>query len=440
MQTASHLIKTSLAAALMLLGTSLHASEGKETSSIADAFHTASQQHRPVLIDFHAVWCHSCYYMASHVLTGPDWEAVAHKAIVVEADADSPEGQAWVKKLKVSFLPSYVVLDEHGNELGRIAAEQPREKFYPQINAILANGNTLDTLKKKAGTGSVDAVAGVFGAYTSRNEGEEGLHWFASLPAHVRTATGKDPRIALALAQLDLAKAQAAHDDQAVIADAQRVLAGPIGCERPYVLDQLLDASKGLTAAQRQAVLAPQRAPYDAYVNSQVLTPNPACADQLSGVLTSANLDAALGDHAGETAVLERAIKLAKQGLGDDVTRDRNLADNLRVYLARAKRTDELDAYLRKLIAAYPDDYVYTYRYGRNLLEAGKPEAALPYLSQAATKAYGANRLAVATQQVKALEALHRTDEARKVVDAAVADSGPWFPQQTDALKAALKS
>lgn len=440
MQMAPHLLKTSLAAALMLLGASLHAGESKESTSIADAFHTASRQHRPVLIDFHAVWCHSCYYMASHVLTGPAWEAVENKAIVVQADADSPEGQAWVKKLKVSFLPSYVVLDERGNELGRIAAEQPREKFYPQINAILANGNTLDTLKKKAGTGSADAIAGVLGAYNARDEGEEGLHWFASLPAHVREVSGKDPRIALALAQLDLAKAQAAHDDQAVIADAQRVLGGPIGCERPYVLDALLDASKRLTATERQAVLAPQRHAFDEYIDSQVLTASPACADQVSGVLTGANLDAALGDHAGETAVLERAIKLAKQGLGDDVTRDRNLADNLRVYLARAKRSDELDAYLRKLIAAYPDDYVYNYRYGRILLEAGKPEAALPYLSQAATQAYGANRLAVATQQVKALKALHRADEARKVADAAVADSGPWFPEQIDALKAQLKS
>ena len=440
MQTASQLIKTSLAAALMLLGTSLHASESKEPSSIADAFRAASQQHRPVLIDFHAVWCYSCYYMASHVLNGPAWAAVERQAVVVEADADSPDGQAWMKKLKVSFLPSYVVLDEHGNELGRIAAEQPREKFYPQINAIIANGNTLDALKTKAGTGSVEAVAGVLAAYQARDEGEPGLRWFGSLPAPVRQASGMDTRVALTLAQLGLAKAQASNDSQAVIDEAQRVLAGPLGCARPYVLEPLLEASKSLVAAQRQAILAAQRKPFDEYINSQVLTANPACADQRSAVLASANLDAALDDHASESAVLERAIQIARQGLGDDVKRDRNLADNLRAYLARAKRSDELDALQRKLIAAYPDDYVYSYRYGRSLLEAGKPEAALPYLSQAASKAYGANRLAVATQQVKALKALHRADEARKVADQAVADSGPWFPKQTDALRLEVKS
>jgi thiol-disulfide isomerase/thioredoxin len=445
MQTASRIMKTFLVAALVWLGASLHASEAptansKEPSSIADAFHTASQQHRPVLIDFHAVWCYSCYYMASHVLNGPAWDAVEHKVIVVEADADSPDGQTWMKKLKISFLPSYVVLDEHGNELGRITAEQPRAKFYPQINAIIANGHTLDTLKTQANTGSVDAIASVLGAYKARDEGEEGLRWFASLPSNVREIANKYAPITLTLAQLGLAKAAAANDDKAVIAGAQRVLADPIGCERPYVLDQLFEATKSEPEAPRRAVLAPQRKALDEYLNSQVLTATPACADQRSAVLASADLDAALGDHAAETAVLDRAITITKQGLGGDVTHDRNLADNLRVYLARAKRTEELDAFQRKLIAAYPDDYVYSYRYGRSLLDAGKPETALPYLSQAAAKAYGANRLAVATQQVKALKTLHRADEAKKVASQAIADSGPWFPKQVAALKAEVKS
>ncbi len=85
-----------------------------------------AKQHRPLLLDFHAVWCYSCYYMASHVLTVADWAAVGRKSHRRRVDADSPEGQAWMDKLKISFLPSYVVLDEHGNELGRISAEQPR--------------------------------------------------------------------------------------------------------------------------------------------------------------------------------------------------------------------------------------------------------------------------------------------------------------------------
>ncbi|WP_158753818.1 thioredoxin family protein [Dyella sp. S184] len=433
-------MKKAFVAAFALMLSPLHAADISSPHSIAEALQVAEQQHRPVLIDFHAVWCYSCYYMATHVLNGSPWEAVERKAIVVEADADSPEGHAWMEKLKITFLPSYVVLDEHGNELGRILAEQPRQKFFPAINAILANGNTLDTFKAKAGTGSVDATINVLAAYRARAEGNDGLAWFATLPGTLRKTAESNPSATLELTRLELAKAKAASDNQAVIASAQKALARDIGCDRPYVLDDLLDASDKLPDVQRQALLKPQRKPLDGYLATQIFTTTPTCADQRSAVLTGANLDAVLGDHAAETALLDHAIGLTRQRLGNHLASDRNLADNLRVYLARAKRTAELDTYQRELIGAYPDDYVYAYRYGRSLLDAGKPAEALPYLTQAADKAYGENRLTVARQRVKALKALHRDSEATKVVDDALSANGPWFPKQVAALKVELKS
>lgn len=432
----------SLAAVLLasLHAVGVHAADSKAPLTIADALKASGEQHRPVLVDFQAVWCYSCYYMASHVLNGPEWEAARRKAIVVESDADSPEAQTWMKKLKTSFLPTYVVLDEHGNELGRITAEQPREKFYPQLDRILATGNTLDGLKQKAAGGSIDAIARVLDAYQAQGEGDAGFAWFASLPPALQQNARKDARVILGLDQLALAKARAAGDRQGVIASAQKVLAQDIGCQRPYVLDYLLEASSKQPVAERKALLQPERKPFDQYVASQVLVATPACADQRSAVLASADLDDALGDTAAASALLDRAIGLTRQRLGNDLARDRNLADNLRVYLQRAGRTQELDTYQRQLIAAYPDDYVYAYRYGRSLVEAGKPADALPYLAQAADKAYGANRLAVALQRVKALKALHRDDEARKVADDALETNGPWFPKQAAALKAQLQA
>jgi hypothetical protein len=431
---------TPLALALLLVSLQAGAAGEKTPATIADALEAAAAQHRPVLVDFQAVWCYSCYYMASHVLNGPPWEAAQRKAIVVEADADSPEAQAWMKKLKTSFLPTYVVLDEHGSELGRITAEQPREKFYPQLDRILATGNTLDGMKDQAGKGSIDALAGVLDAYQARGEGDAGSAWFDSLPALLQQRARKDARVTLALDQLALARARSAGDQAAIIASARKVLAQDIGCQRPYVLDNLLEATGKQSPTQRKLALEEQRKPLDHYLDTQVLVNRPACADQRSAVLASAELDEALGDASGATAVLDRAIDLTKRRLGSNLASDRNLADNLRVYLLHARRTVELDAYQLKLIAAYPDDYVYAYRYGRGLLEAGKPADALPYLAQAADKAYGANRLAVAQQRVKALKALHRDDEAKKVASDVLETNGPWFPKQAAALKAELNA
>ena len=433
--------RATLALALVLLTpVPALATDEQQPATIADALREAARQHRPVLVDFSAVWCYSCYYMASHVLTGPQWSAVKRRAIVVESDADSPDAQLWMKKLNTSFLPSYVVLDAAGNELGRIAAEQPRDKFYARIDAILAHGDTLQDFEKRARRGSIDDVASALEAYQARNDGSAGLGWFASLPAATQQSARKHARVALALDQLTLLKARAANDDPAVIRNAQKVLAQDIGCQRPYVLDDLLEASARLPVAKRKALLAAQRAALDDYVDTQVLTPSPACADQRSAVLTSADVDRVLDDSAAEKAVLDRAIALTRRQLGNDLASDRNQADNLRVYLARAGHRDELDAVQRQLVVAYPDDYVYAYRYGRSLLDADRPADALSYLDKAADKAYGANRLAVALQQVRALKALHRDAEARKLASDVLAANGPWYPRQAAALKAELQS
>ena len=432
-------MKTAPALFALLIAASLHAA-APSPATVDAALAQAKKAHAPVLLDFSAPWCYSCYFMATHVLNGKEWQALEAKTVVAAVDADSPDGAAWMKKLQIKALPAYVVLDENGDELGRILAEQPRTKFYPMVEHIIAGASTLDGFKRKAATGSVDAIATVLGSYQARGDGQAGLDWYASLPHATQAAARRHPPVALWLDRLELARAATAKDDAAAVAAAQRVLAGDIGCDRPYVVDQLLDASEKMPAAERSLLLARQKAPLDGMLWKDVFVAHPDCADQRSAVLTTADVDAAIGDPASEAALLNRAIVTVRGQLGDDLGKDRNAADNLRVYLARAKRTDELDALYPKLIAAYPDDYVYPYRYGRSLLERGHAARALPLLEKAADKAYGENRLTVATQRVKALKALKRDRDAEKVVADALEQNGQWFPEQVARLKAELKS
>ena len=407
-------------------------------ASVDAALAQARKAHQPVLIDFSAPWCYSCYFMASHVLNGKEWDALQTRAIVVEVDADSPDGAAWMKKLEVKALPAYVVLNADGKELGRILAEQPRAKFYPALDAILAGAGTLDQFKRKAAEGSADATATVLASYQARGDGKAGLAWHAALPQAARASTGKDAHVAFLLDRLALDRAQQDENNDAIVKAAQRVLAGDIGCDRPYVVGPLLDASAKLPPAQRKALLQPQKTALDRLLEHSVFVAQPSCADQRSTVLTAADVDEALGDTAARTAVLDRGIAAARATLGDDLGKDRNAADNLRVYLTVAARTTELDTLYPELIAAYPDDYVYAYRYGRSLLERDQPAKALAQLEKAAEKAYGVNRLSVATLRVKALKALGRGAEARPVVDEVLEQNGAWVPEQVAALKAAL--
>jgi hypothetical protein len=431
-------MKTLLSIILLLTSTAA-AGEGA-TTTVDEALHAAAREHRPLLLDFQAQWCYSCYFMATHVLTGPQWQSVESRARVLEVDGDSPDGAQWMKKLGVKALPSYVVLNVDGTELGRIVAEQSREKFYALIERILAGSDTLEALKAKARAGAIDAVAETLASFHARGDIAAGLAWYGALPPPIKAGVDKDPQATLWHDRLQVEKAAKGGDAAGCVAAAQRVLAGDVGCDRYYVLENLLDCSEKQSAGNRKEMLLKQKPALDALLDKQVFIATPACADQRSAVMVAADLAKAIGDRAGELAILDRAIENARTILHDDYHKDRNLADNLRVYLARAGRSAEVDELLPKLMAAFPDDYVYAYRYGRSLLDRKRPAEALPYLEQAAEKSFGANRLVVAESRVKALLALNRRAEAEKVVAATLEANGPWFPEQAAKLKAMLKS
>ncbi|MGN6481093.1 thioredoxin family protein [Luteibacter sp.] len=409
-------------------------------ASLDAALAQGKREHKPVLVDFQAVWCYSCYFMASHVLNGKEWDDLSKKVIFYEADADKPADKAWMQKWTVHFLPTYVAIGPDGEELGRILAERPRETFYPEINGILSGDAKLSKLKADAAKGAMAAVAEVLETYNLRYAGSEGMAWFDTLPPMVRNVSDKDKRVAVAKQRLLLLQAKDKKDDAGIRDAATKLLASDIGCDRAYVLDDLIGATEGQPEDARRALLGPQKAPYTSFLATQVFTQTPKCADQRSSVLTGADLEAALGDTAGEQAVLKQGIDASRATLHGDLKSDRNAADNLRVYLVRSKAGEELDTLEKQLIAAYPDDYVYNYRYGRRLVEGGKAAEGLPYLEAAAKKAYGANTISVATYRVKALRELKRDDEAKKLVAQTVAAQGKAFPEQTKKLQESLKS
>ena len=435
--------------AFLLLAGGVHAADpapadtASPTASLEAALKQARARHAPVLIDFYAPWCYSCYYMAKNVKTGAEWEALEKTAVVLELDADAPDGAHWMKQWTVKGLPSYVVLNESGEELGRIPLEQTRPEFYKKVNAIIAHGNPIEALKGKVKDGSPVSVAAareVLAAYAARRQGDEGLAWRDAQPEATKTALDKDLQGKLWIARLKLLSAANAKkpDDAAKV--APEVFAGDLGCERAYEVGRALDATESLPAEQRKALFAPEQKKFDTLLKTRVFIAKPTCADARSEIETAVELDKALGDDAGVAAVLDRAIADARKKLGGDLKKDRNLADNLRVYLDLAGKTADLDTLYPQLIAAYPDDYVYAFRWGRSLAARGQYDRALPLLEQAAPKAYGANRLQVAQVRAEVLVKLDRRDDARQVVAEALKANGPFFPEQAAKLKASVSS
>lgn len=419
-----------------------YAAEEAPAAALDTALARARERRAAVLIDFHAPWCYSCYYMARNVLTGKDWDAVRKRAVILEQDADSPEGAALKARLSVKALPTYVLLDAEGKELGRILGEQKRGDFYAAVDELLDRGNPLDALAARVQDGgrkSVAAARQVLESYHARYDADGGLDWFSNLPAAARTAIEADAQGKAWLARLRFLGAAKKNDVQGCLSEGKLVLDGALGCDRAYEVDRYGVCT---AAAADKTVLAEQRTQMLKLVKRGI-SGKDRCADTRSVVMTTADLHAALGDAAAERALVERAAKDVSSQIGDDWTRDRNLSDNLRVYLDRLARLSDdytrIDALMAKLIAAYPDDYVYAFRHGRSLLARGKAADALPFLEQAAARAYGINRLQVADQRVRALQALGRDADARRVVAETLKANGPWFPEDAARLKALLQ-
>lgn len=426
------------AAALLAAGPVLAQDAGNTQDPVFAAFSQARARHLPVLVNYHAPWCYSCYYMAHNVLTGPEWDRALHDTVMVELDADSPEGTKWMQSWTVKAMPSYLLFDSEGHELGRILGEQTRADFYKWMNATLARGNSLDAVKVAVVDGkepSVTAAREVLRAYHERYDAAGGLAWYGSLPPAVRKALARDAQASSWVSRLELQRAAADNDATGCANAADMVLSANLGCERAYELDKVMACTDKQPADARRTLLRPQVEAMQTLVDKRVLS-DYRCADERSVVLTTADLYAALGDSVNEKLTLDKAIADVTRRLGGDLKKDRNLSDNLRVYLDRAGRVDELDALLVKLIAAWPEDYVYAYRKGKSLALRGKHAEALPYFEQAAARAYGVNQLHNAELRAKTLQALNRNNEARAVLAEVLKTTGPFFPEEAAKLAA----
>ena len=433
----------SLLAALLLLPLSAIAGQhAAQPETVDDAIKAAKARHAPVFVDVSAPWCHSCYFMQKNVMTGADWVAITNKVVTVELDGDAPGSEPWLKQWKIGGYPSYIVLDENGQEIGRILGDRPRAQFYAELKPILARGATLDQLKAKVSDTSATSVAAarsVIKAYYEREDYAGAQDWLASLPSPVQQAIHGDHTAAERLERIALLRAAADGDAAQCQALAPTVFAGKLTCDLGTELGALQQCLQKLPQDQQRTLLAPFK-PKLAALQQQVLVKNAGqCSDTRGLVDMAADYHELMGDDAALKQTLRDGIHYSERKLKGHYASDRNLADNLRYYLDRAGDSAALDALFPKLIKAYPDDYVYAYRYGRSLAQRGDFAKALPYFEQSAPKAYGRNRLWVAQWRAYALIKLGRKDEAMAVASEAMKTNGPWFPEIVTDLKSVLE-
>lgn len=435
---------------LALLPAAAGANSAPPGDTVQNALAEARARHAPIFIDFHAAWCHNCYFMQKNVMTGPEWEEVRKRAVIIELDGDSPEGGYWFNQWKVGGYPTYVVLDENGGEIGRILGDRPRQQFYRELQPILDRGAALETYSARV-TGvdeaSLAAAREVLRAYYEREDYLAALAWLANLSTEQQAALRRDKLAGSRLQRIELMQAAADQKPQDCLKLATPVLGGALSCDLLVEFSGLQSCLESLPDAdQRQKLQAYQR--QFAQLQKRVLvTGMGECADTRGVVETGAGFYEKIGDTAAFREVLEQGIvysekrlKAAGKSKKTDWRKDRGLADNTRFYLERLGDVQRLDHLMPELIKAYPEDYVYAYRYGRSLARRGQYAKALPYLERSSPKSYGRNRLWVEQWRAYTLMQLKRESDARALVATTLQANGPWFPKDAATLRAALES
>ncbi|MEK7859491.1 MAG: thioredoxin family protein [Elusimicrobiota bacterium] len=376
--------------------------EASWLTELESALKAAQAAKKPVLIDFQAPWCYSCYYMDSHVLSREPFAQAAKGLVLLKLDVDTEAGRALKEKYGVTFLPSYVVIDEKGAALGRIIGEQTEQDFLSRLDAVL----------KTSGRDPLAQAEQRLGQRLAAGEFSQAASEVAKLPAPRLKELRKRVSWRVLAARLALRQAEKAQDPAAAAGALETILKEEQACDLAYDVGYSEKVVDALPPERRLALLGAERDALESLVSRRVMSVGASrCADFRSGIETLAEVYAKLGEKERRAGLLSRANAfLERQDVKPGV--DRNHDDNRRFFLELAGEDAKLQALFIELVAAYPADYVYRARFAKHLLEKGEAALALDWAERADQLAYGANRLSVTKTRAKALAALGRKEEA----------------------------
>jgi len=122
--------------------TSLHAefARVKAPSEIEALLSQASQQGRPVVLDFYADWCISCKVMERNVFSDAEVVRALSPFTLLQIDLteNTPAQQAMLDDLGLFGPPAILFYDTNGEEMARqrVLGEMDREEFMNHINGV----------------------------------------------------------------------------------------------------------------------------------------------------------------------------------------------------------------------------------------------------------------------------------------------------------------
>ena len=346
----------------------------------------ARAEKKVVFVDAWAPWCHTCLSMQSYVLSDPALRPFAEHVVFVALDTDRPSSAAFLERYKMSFWPTFFVLEpEKGDVLGSLAGAASVREMRTFIE------DSLRVTDASAPPSDPLFLLSQASAARVANDHKKALSLYDALLSKVpATWPRRDEALAgklMALAATGdpdgCARFGAEHVDEirgaALPADFASVV---LSCASKLAKSTTQDQARRKAVARLEALVASP--PEESTVDDR--------ADALA-MVASAKLD--LGDAEGARAAHEKRIVIMEKAAAEAKTPEIAATYDYgrSVSYVALGRGDEAVRMLESREREMPKSYEPPARLASALFKMGRFEAALAANGRALALAYGPRRL-----------------------------------------------
>lgn len=155
-------MKTIILSVLLFLGITIqvHAQEpgisffsGSFNQALSKA-QAGGENPQLIFFDCYTSWCGPCKRMATQLFTLPEAGDFFNKNFInIKIDMEKGEGVELAKKYAIAMYPTFLILDKHGKEIGRLAgASLTLNDFIERVKEAMDVTLSADYLKEKYAT------------------------------------------------------------------------------------------------------------------------------------------------------------------------------------------------------------------------------------------------------------------------------------------------
>jgi tetratricopeptide (TPR) repeat protein len=388
-----------VAAALAAPTSGIHFVEDDYPAALA----RARNEHKPIVSDTWASWCHTCLSMKRYVFPDPGLRPVADAVVWLSIDSENPVNKAFVDQFPLDAWPTFLVIDPRdekvvGRWIGSASVNDFRAFVEQGVEAVSAKRKPTpaEALVRKGydarARGDFAAAASAYAAALEKTPAAdrarpERLVLLASALERERTDAALRKCVALGLREMDRTGNSSVAADFASTVDSC--------AERLPKDDGRAKEARAKAFARLDALASDESAPLSADDRSDILAQLVELLDQ------SGKHDAAVQTARRREALLEKAAGAAPDATLAS-TFDAHRVDTY-LYLGEAPKAEALLAAREKEM---PDDYNPPARLARVLLEEKKLPEAEAAVDRALSKmTRGQRRLSVLGLKAKILAA-----------------------------------